>query len=420
MNISLKLKVLLTSFVKFKIPLFSCKIPILNYIFHPRKTQEEIRSSLWKTKLQKFYLKNFGLYKEKTDFTKIKRFFGLTIYSSKKRMNIHKKSLIAGFIKIKKEDKNKKIYLLGIPIYTKKINDFYEVHRILGIIYKRTLVFEPIRTFILEQTNKNILYFERLNCLIKAQKLHADTFKNYENSLFNKDAVLVACGPSAKDYKMLKNTIHVGVNGSIYFKNLLLDFLFMQDKPVNRIDAKTMELNEDANAYIGNNCKKFYAIIPDIRLRDIRAKIERIPHRYSYLSKNISTYFLDPLYKGPFAWDLSKDLIADHGGTVFSAIQFLFYTNAKRIFLVGCDCSNGHAVKNVESCDFYREQRQSWIKILKFKQTYYPDTEIISINPVGLKGIFKDVYTEAYLRKHPEIDQKYVEILEEGAVENYV
>ena len=33
-----------------------------------------------------------------------------------------------------------------------------------------------------------------------------------------------------------------------------------------------------------------------------------------------------------------------------------------------------------------------WLKLKKFAKTYYPDTEIISVNPVGLKGIFKDVY----------------------------
>ena len=30
----------------------------------------------------------------------------------------------------------------------------------------------------------------------------------------------------------------------------------------------------------------------------------------------------------------------------------------------------------------------------EFAETYYPDTEIISINPVGLKGVFKDEFTE--------------------------
>ena len=33
-----------------------------------------------------------------------------------------------------------------------------------------------------------------------------------------------------------------------------------------------------------------------------------------------------------------------------------------------------------------------WYQLKKFARVFYPDTEIISINPVGLKGIFKDEY----------------------------
>ena len=31
-----------------------------------------------------------------------------------------------------------------------------------------------------------------------------------------------------------------------------------------------------------------------------------------------------------------------------------------------------------------------------FARHHYPETEIISINPVVLKGLFKDIYTEEY------------------------
>lgn len=34
----------------------------------------------------------------------------------------------------------------------------------------------------------------------------------------------------------------------------------------------------------------------------------------------------------------------------------------------------------------------NWIMLKKFAETYYPDTKIISVNPVGLKGIFTDLY----------------------------
>ena len=46
------------------------------------------------------------------------------------------------------------------------------------------------------------------------------------------------------------------------------------------------------------------------------------------------------------------------------------------------------------------------------RDSFYPDTEIISINPIGLKGIFKDVYTEDFLNDNPGIDKNSVEIVD--------
>ena len=46
-------------------------------------------------------------------------------------------------------------------------------------------------------------------------------------------------------------------------------------------------------------------------------------------------------------------------------------------------------------------QVPQWIEgyrnVKKFSALHYPDMEIISVNPVGLKGMFHDVYTESYL-----------------------
>ena len=36
---------------------------------------------------------------------------------------------------------------------------------------------------------------------------------------------------------------------------------------------------------------------------------------------------------------------------------------------------------------------QGWKELKRFAEVYYPTTEIISVNPVGLRGMFKDLYT---------------------------
>lgn len=50
----------------------------------------------------------------------------------------------------------------------------------------------------------------------------------------------------------------------------------------------------------------------------------------------------------------------------------------------------------------------------KFISIHYPSIEIISVNPVGLKGIFKDVYTQKYVDEHPELRKENIEIIKKG------
>lgn len=43
----------------------------------------------------------------------------------------------------------------------------------------------------------------------------------------------------------------------------------------------------------------------------------------------------------------------------------------------------------------YKYMFYGWEQMKKFIRGHYPDVEIISVNPVGLKGMFKDIYTDA-------------------------
>lgn len=142
--------------------------------------------------------------------------------------------------------------------------------------------------------------------------------------------------------------------------------------------------------YKGNNCVKFYGITTEYN-----GGYERVIPEQHAIRANALRYRTDwESVHGPFeckfAYDISVMPLGCFGSIVFPAIQFALWTNPKRIFLVGCDCSNaGHFDKtggnNLEPLvDAY--------KIIKyFASVYYPDTEIISVNPVGLRGLFQDL-----------------------------
>lgn len=254
-------------------------------------------------------------------------------------------------------------------------------------------------------------FYDLQKCNIEAAAIHPDTFSQYKKLYKDKSIVVVGCGPTANYYTSENNCIHIGVNRAFLLDKVNLDYLFVQDW----MDEKDMLL---ADKYKQDSCKKFYAVIPEKRLREVQPKIKRIPEYHIDLAA-ASLYVLKSQvdlgahYVLPY--DISINPIYDAGGTVFSALQFALYTQTPKIYIVGCDCSVGHfhdEGKNGLGANL-QDQVFWWQKFKEHVETYYPHTEIISVNPVGLKGMFRDVYTQSYVNDHPELLEENVEILQE-------
>lgn len=91
-------------------------------------------------------------------------------------------------------------------------------------------------------------------------------------------------------------------------------------------------------------------------------------------------------------------------------MQFILFTNPKRVYIVGIDCTSAaggtHFIGVARKCrdrgedvqGLDKKHHDDWIKLKTFVETYYPNTEIISVNPVGLKGLFRDVYTDSFAK----------------------
>ena len=104
--------------------------------------------------------------------------------------------------------------------------------------------------------------------------------------------------------------------------------------------------------------------------------------------------------------DIDKMAIGNMPNIALSAMQIALFTNPSTLFIVGCDASQGHFVQP-ESLSGDRVKKhetdikksvsgdmtiKKWMEVKEFADAFYPDTEIVSVNPVGLKGLFKDVY----------------------------
>lgn len=256
-----------------------------------------------------------------------------------------------------------------------QVNDFSP--DILYLLRKTTQKLDEIK-------GKLIYKIEEQN---EISVVNTRAFKEYKNCFYNRDVVLVATGASLNKYKPIKDAIHIGVNNVYKNPNVLLDFLFLQDGRPEYLEKKFEGLQDV-------KCKIFIGLLP---MSDVRQ--ETVFPEYYRLGKNVSDFILDSyetdrkIYK-----DICNHAVSGWLSVTFSALHFAFFTYPKRIFLVGCDVApTGHFDGDVvEKCiidgDLADRMKKGYQLMKRFGEIYYPDTEIISINPVGLKGIFKDIY----------------------------
>jgi ubiquinone/menaquinone biosynthesis C-methylase UbiE len=247
--------------------------------------------------------------------------------------------------------------------------------------------------------NTEPLILEQVSRVLSVYALHQKVFPKYKNINQGKDVVIVATGPSLKDYEPIENAIHIGVNRAVLYDKVKLDYYFVHD-----YDEYVKQYIQDAINYKNNHIKKFFGIleyqfpknfIPESKVLEAGAE------RY-YTRAGDDT----------LPYDLCTSALPAYGTIVLNALLFAFWTNPKRIYLVGCDCTDagyyGNSLKNTLNFDTVFN---AYSKLKDYARIYYPDTEMISINPVGLEGTFKDIYAQSgkYVES-PSVDY-YKELL---------
>lgn len=250
--------------------------------------------------------------------------------------------------------------------------------------------------------------------MYEAKATHETIFPKYKNILRGKDVVIIGNGPTLDKWIPIDDCIQMGVNSSIFLEKLKLNYLFWQDYDLTYIQ----KLKELLKKRKDINCKLFVGM-------HYNPKVTPIP-LYEIEALKAEPYFFyegiicPDFFPWPFTIDISQKPFFFYYSTIFIALQFALYTHPKKIFIVGCDCNTvGHHSGYVhggdpqddpftpQKCELLKD---GWIRFKSFASRLYPDIEIISINPLGLKGLFHDVYTEEYLVEHPEINRNEVEI----------
>lgn len=282
-------------------------------------------------------------------------------------------------LKVVIRNNKKNIFFCGIKIYSAPMVDNNKVK----------VVYQDLDN--LHQSLNQHLDNLRHIVLPSIQK-HPEVFNIYKNIYKNKNIVLVATGPSCMKYVPIENAIHVGVNSAYNLNKVHLDYLFIQDRfPTILSDKKTID---------NYSCKKFFGIH---YMQPCNEPSSTISH--DDLTDDISQYYFENLSLNIseinlMSADITTRPLMTWGSVSFCALEFILWTHPKKIYLVGCDNSIlGHF--DSETDKFSREidinsavqyTHEGWKILKKFDKKHYPDTEIISVNPVGLKGMFKDLY----------------------------
>lgn len=245
----------------------------------------------------------------------------------------------------------------------------------------------------------------RMMCLAnELRDVHKASFAEFKGCHRRQTIAVVATGPTLNYYAQVKGIPHIGTNASFLKDGLSLDYYFIRhycrewcDKLKDYSFIKFFARNEWAEQHHD------YDRFPEYLIEENNGRRFFTGEPNNEIYKDITYY---PLMGGY--------------SIIFQALQFAIYTRPKQLLLIGCDCSyDGHfdgtshctAVDAVLTPDRFVPRWVEGYKRMKiFVEQYYPDMDVISINPVGLKGMFHDMYTESYLKEHPEIDQAGCEI----------
>lgn len=235
--------------------------------------------------------------------------------------------------------------------------------------------------------------YTSLICLIEEQNeisaVNTKAFMEYQNCYRGRDIVVVATGPTLNHYTPIEGAVHIGVNTVYKKQGIPLNYLFVQDGQPDFLEQGKFEGIENVK------CKIFMGRVSK------NSNFERIEFPEEYrLHENVTDYMiaLKQARAGIYRDICHHPLYGGHTVTL-SAFHFALYTYPKRIYLVGCDnAPTGYYDGTVDKKCLLKEKeagllKEDYLAMKQFAQMHYPETEIISINPVGLKGIFKDLYT---------------------------
>lgn len=241
-------------------------------------------------------------------------------------------------------------------------------------------------------------FYEINQTNIRVAMLHKETFSRFKGICSGREIVVCGAGPTLQHYVPIAEAVHIAVNRAFIYDKVKFDFIYAQD-----FDGIRMVQTELVD-YRKNECIKLLGHQLETPKKQIP---ESLAIKCNALRFITDEYIYRDGYKSRFVVDIDKQAIGNMPNVGISVMQFALFMNPLRIYIVGCDMSGGHfcnpnqdkeekeiELKTLETIWSTNQNRllDKWDELKTFAKIYYPDTELVSVNPVGLKGIFRDIY----------------------------
>ena len=314
-----------------------------------------------------------------------KNFLNKTTYRNK---NKYKAAEYIISVKNSPDKKHKVVMLFGIKLKFKK----------------RQPLEARLRNIIREEVS--FITAREISNAIAIAKLHSRTFPRFKNIHKNNSIAIFGGGPTMEYYQKELSCINIALNHLIFKEDIDFSYLFNWD--YQGTIEKAPDYYEKIKTY---NCKKFFGRFQCgdfLEYPDLPDDQEKgIYHFYSSARHHLPAYN----YGEILHYDIETHPLTDFMSVSFAAIQFALYTHPQKIYLIGLDTTQTGHYLGYNNLYHIGKMLTGYKKLKKFVGIYYPDIEIISVNPVGLKGLFKDVYTQSYVDAHPELKNENIEIL---------
>lgn len=301
------------------------------------------------------------------------------------------------------EKKTRDVYILGLRIFKRwyvpgfvKRSYFWGIFKTESNKYSKKIYF--LRMLIFTKSNKLSLLEDKLNQVLKVQNetvnkvqsaimvanQHSKVFPQFKNIHKGKIGVLLGTGVTLNDYIPIPDAIHIGVNRAYLFNKVNLDYWFGLD--YLNLYSYIDEVNK-------KDFIKFYGLAYQAFPTGFYNANAHIPSDKISSSKSYLYYFDQGNYSR-VNYDIETQLLPDLYSCIFSAFSFLLYTGCKEIYIVGCDAGvTGYFNGDNQSPNTnITKVKYGWNIYKQFLEKFYPTVKIISINPIGLKGFFTDIY----------------------------